>query len=129
MMPKPVSLCQSVFILILILISVPGCSSNARITQRDLDSVVKTKLGSAYAISYNESKLFVLCQQTGSTGDHAQRTFKFIVVKVSDNTIKNEGSFRNGYVKWVDDKSIEVSSAGMDEKSQTKIITINDQQS
>jgi hypothetical protein len=128
-MPKPVSSRLCAFILILISMSGHGCSSNSKIARGSLDSLARTKLGSAYSVTYNESKSYVLCQQASATGDHALRAFKFIVVKVSDNTIKNEGSYRNGYAKWINDKSIEVRSAGMDEKSETKILTINDQQS
>ena len=57
------------------------------------------------------------------------RTFKFIVVKISEKEIVSEGSFKNGYVKWVDDKSIEVASAGEDEKLDKRVIVVEDQKS
>lgn len=94
-----------------------------------MDELVKSKLGSSYSITYNESKKYALCQQTSGNNGHAYRSFKFLVVKVSTNEIANEGSFQNGYVKWIDDRSVEVSSSQMNEKRETKILRINDQQS
>jgi hypothetical protein len=129
MMPKPVAIYHWACIVILISLSVPGCSSGSKIPKENLDAIAKSKLGSAFTIKYNESKTFALCEQVMGAGDHSQRSFKFIVVRVSDNSVTNEGSFRNGHVKWISDSSIEVRSSGLDEKSQTKIIPINDQQS
>lgn len=57
------------------------------------------------------------------------RSFKFIVIKISEKKIVREGSFKNGYVKWVDDKSIEVASAGADEKLEKQVIVVEDQKS
>lgn len=57
------------------------------------------------------------------------RAFKFIVVNISEKKVVREGSFKNGYVKWVDDKSIEVASAGADEKLDKQVILVEDQKS
>jgi hypothetical protein len=113
----------------LMAVSVSGCSSSTRPSHGTLDTLVKSKLGSRYTIQHNESKQYALCQQKTSDTDHAYRSFKFIVVKLSDNTIAAEGSFKNGYVKWIDGESIEVSSSGADEKRLTKVLKINGQQS
>lgn len=73
-------------------------------------SAVKAKLGEPYEVSYNKSQTYALCQQARS-GDHIQRRFNYIIVRLADNKVIKEGSFRMGYVKWLDEDSIEVSSS------------------
>lgn len=114
---------------LLIAVAVLGCSSTTLPSQQSLDAVAKSTLGSNYTTTYNESKQYALCQQKSSNNDHALRSFKFIVVKLADNTITEQGSFKNGYAKWIDDKSIEVSSSGVDEKRSTKILNVSSQES
>lgn len=97
-----------------------------------LNSTVKAKLKEPYEISYNKSQTYALCQQA-RTADHMERRFNFIVVRLSDNKIIVEGSFRMGYVQWIDDDSIEVLNSSSpavrdDEKGEKKIIDIHSSQ-
>jgi hypothetical protein len=105
-----------------------ACGSATRASQKDLDGLAQSRLGSHYTITYNASKAYAICEQTPS-GDHINRKFKFIVVETSSNTIVKEGSFRNGYVKWIDEHSIEVSSSGLDEKQDRQVINVKGQKS
>jgi hypothetical protein len=72
-----------------------------------LDATIKSRIGNDFVIDFNKSKSYALCYQKAGD-DHSQRTFQFIVVRLSDNRIVNEGTFRMGYVKWVDEGTIEV---------------------
>ena len=126
-MPKPAATAKLLFSCILVL-AVAACSSTAQTSQGDLSSIVKAKLGSHYSTHHNQSNSFALYQQSPG-GDHMNRSFKFIVIKISEKKIVREGSFKNGYVKWVDDKSIEVASAGADEKLEKQVIVVEDQKS
>ncbi|HEY0653821.1 MAG TPA: hypothetical protein VGD65_11870 [Chryseosolibacter sp.] len=128
-MPKPAPTCVALVIAFALSLSLQGCAQATQSSRETLDAIARRKLGEKYAITYNASKDYALCQQTSSGQDHALRRFKFIVVSVSENTIINEGSFKDGYVKWIDNKSIEVSSGGTDEKRQTRIVNVNEQQS
>jgi hypothetical protein len=127
-MPRPASLTKLVFASFLFSISVLACCSSSKTAHTDLDAFVKNRLGNHYTISYNNSNSYALCQQS-RTDDHANRSFKYLVLKVSDRSVINEGLFKNGYVKWVDDKSIEVGTAGKDEKIDKKVIQVEGQKS
>lgn len=93
--------------------------------KKALDVVARERLGKKYEVTYNDSKTFALCQQQRE-GDHAGRTFQYIVVQLSDNQVVVDGSFKMGYAKWHNNTSIEVvSSASIhDEPGQKKIIPI-----
>lgn len=74
--------------------------------------------------TYNESKTYVLCQQTPSQ-DHAKRTLKYIVVDVSEMEVIQRGSFQNGIVRWLTDTSIEIeTSTGLLPTSTKQVIQI-----
>lgn len=88
------------------------------------------KLGAANKIELNASGDYALCQQKPEA-DHSRRSFKYIVVRVSDNSIVREGYFNLGYVKWYNEDSIEVysfSGPGKEERGSKKIINVNSHQ-
>jgi hypothetical protein len=91
------------------------------------EALIKSSLGEKYTVTYNAAKTYALCQQSRE-GDHLRRKFRYIVVRLSDNAIVNEGSFQMGYVKWHDEASIEVlnsSSVRDDRSAEKKIIKID----
>jgi hypothetical protein len=94
-----------------------------------LEEVVKSKLGPQFSTDHNSNHSYALCQQTRSENDHARRNFKYIVVRLSDNKIMNEGSFVMGHVKWVSNNAIEVATASSNNDSlQTKKIVVDSEQ-
>lgn len=109
-----------------VFIAFAGCRSG-KISDAELLSAVKDKLGEAIASESNDSGTFTLFQQE-RMGDHALRTMKFLVVRRKDNVIVYESSYRNGHVKWFDNDNIEVfsSTPGKTGKSDStrKIITV-----
>lgn len=105
-----------------------GCSARKQSRQVSIDAIVKEKLGSDVVVAYNDSKEYALCQQKNKSS-HALRSFKYIVIRVSDNVITNQGSFQNGYVRWLNENTIEVKSVGLDEKSKTELLKVGGQQS
>jgi hypothetical protein len=125
---QPERMIKAVFLILMISITALGCGVSSTVPQAELEKIIKSKLGSSYAISYNVSKDYALCQQT-SNGDHANRKYKYIVVKIDDHSIAHQGSFQNGYAKWSDNNSIEVSSSGVDEKTKRQIIPVKVQKS
>lgn len=56
-------------------------------------------------IDYNQSKDIALCyeKETNTAG-----LKKFEVIRVKDNLIIEEGSFRPGYIKWINNYEIEL---------------------
>lgn len=84
-------------------------------------------LGAENIIELNGSKTFALCQQKREA-DHFRRKFRYMVVRISDNAIVHKGIFSLGYVKWLNNDSIEVfsgSKAAKEESGTKKIINVN----
>lgn len=117
-LPTPLLFAMALFI---------GCASRGA-TKQSLEAKIKSKLGTGYTVSYNEPKTYALYQQS-RVNDHANRSFKYLVVNLSDSKIISEGSFRNGYVKWIDNNSIEIGSATKGELVQKRVIKVNNQKS
>jgi hypothetical protein len=113
--------------MLLLAIFVFGCAS-AQGTQKTTDEKIKSLLGSAYSVNYNETKKFALYQQS-RVNDHVNRSFKYVVVRLSDNKILNQGSFRKGYVKWIDATKIEVASATKGETISKTLVDVDNQNS
>ena len=88
------------------LLSCKASDKPQRQTGTPLDELIKSRLGPKYELDHNVSKTHVLCRQQRE-GDHSRRIFKYIVVRLSDSKVLQEGSY-NGHAKWNDDKSIEV---------------------
>jgi hypothetical protein len=110
-------------------IALPGCRASEKKTKEhpDFDALVKQKLGQQYVVSYNTSKTHALCQQARE-GDQLLRNFKYMVVKLQENKIVFEGSFRMGHALWIDDRLIEILSAsvnGDETSAEKKIINID----
>jgi len=97
--------------LLLVSITLSGCGASKQSNNQnaDLQAFVDNVLGKENIIEFNETKSFALCQQKPGI-DHARRHYRYIVVRVKDNTAVDEGVFSMGYVKWLDDSSIEVFS-------------------
>lgn len=111
-----------------VFIALPGCRASEKNSKEhsEFEALVRQKLGQQYAIHYNTSKTHALCQQVRE-GDHSLRTFKYIVVKLQDNEVAFEGTFRMGHARWIDDRSIEVLNASRyadETTAEKKIINI-----
>ena len=90
-----------------------ACKSQSVQNNNSIESpevVAKRELGNDFRTDLNESKTYALCQQT-IANDHANSIVKFVVIQVSDNTIVKRGSFQSGYLKWINNESIEIASA------------------
>jgi hypothetical protein len=109
-MAKNPSLPVLTLLLGIVSIMLCGCSFRSAAQRNDLNSVAESYLGKNYKVDYNTSQTLALCQQTPA-GDHAGRKYKYIVIRSSDNHVVLSETYRAGYVKWLDDHSLEVYSA------------------
>ena len=84
-------------------------------TQSSIEEIAQAALGSKYIVEYNASKSYALCQQ--------KETFdlnKYILIKVMDRKATLQGQFRPGYIKWVDNDTLEILDApGIIKKDQS----------
>ena len=60
-------------------------------------------------VDYNTAQDFILCQEKASSTQAG--ILKYIIIRVSDKKILQEGYFRPGYIKWVHDYEIEIFNA------------------
>lgn len=68
---------------------------------------IKTQLGEDVTTAYNASKSYALLQQIQDPKNIGSKKIHFIVMRVRDSVVVHEGSYMHGYVKWVDDNSLE----------------------
>ena len=94
--------------LFLLAACVTGCkTSHSNKTNPDeLNSLLASKLGESVTTEYNESQTFVLAYQKISLQENKAR--HYVVVKLADNSIVLQGSFRPGSIRWYDNNRIEV---------------------
>ena len=110
-----------------------GCSPTGQTqysTHQDLRTIAAEKLGKDFAGDYNPDKTYIIFKQIRQ-GDHSQRLIKYIVVKIADHSVVNEGSYQMGYVKWLNNTDIEVMSSedpARDDQVSKKIISVKSNQ-
>jgi hypothetical protein len=110
-------------IVLFVFIILGACKNTGNRTAQSnvvLDAVVEPRLGPDYLTEFNVDRRYVLCQQKRSENDHARRLFKYVVVRVNDRKILNEGAFVMGYVKWIDSAHIEVATT-LDDNQKTDV--------
>jgi hypothetical protein len=112
---KPTYLFHALSRLTILLLSVSialvSCCASHRNPAQDpaLQALAERTLGKETIVDLNAAKTFALYQQKPGA-DHARRRYRYAVIRLEDNKIVQEGSFSMGYVKWLDDESIEVLS-------------------
>ncbi|MEX2230957.1 MAG: hypothetical protein WD824_02260 [Cyclobacteriaceae bacterium] len=116
-------------LLLLVSITLGSCGASRQGGNQnpELEALVDRTLGAENIIEFNDTRTFALCQQKPGA-DHARRQYRYVVVRLEDNNIVNEGVFTMGYVKWLDTSSIEVFSGSLspgEEGGTKKIIRVN----
>jgi hypothetical protein len=107
-----------------VFITFTGCKVSEKSPQSDqLEKIASQKLGANFTTTYNSLKTYALCQQA-RVGDHSDRIFRYVVIKLADNTIVREGSFRRGHVKWNDSKSLEILNGSRNRNEDSSQISI-----
>jgi hypothetical protein len=105
------------------------CRTQAAAQLNHLNAVAERQLGNDYAITYNTSHDLALCQE-GSGKGHIGKKYKFMVVRLHDGKILYKGTYKLGYVKWLDNESLEIyrgERTATDEPAQSakEIVKIN----
>ena len=91
-----------------------------------LQEFISKKLGKS-TLEYNTSKEFVLCYENEG---NASEVYKYLIIRIRDQLIVEEGTFRPGYIKWINDDEIEIRSipgtfkSDDDLKKYTRIISV-----
>ena len=121
---------EVIFCLLIVLLSCSPASTSQYSGHRDLQAIAEEKLGKNFSAEYNAEKTYILCKENRQ-GDQANRLFKFIVIKIADHSIVHEGTYKMGYVKWLDNDSLEVATSNdpaRDDNVSKKIISVKSEQ-
>jgi len=92
-------------IISLIVVWFPSCkSSSGKQHQSSVLSIISERLGSAN-LEYNETRDVVLAIEKQ---ENAGGILRFLIIRASDQKILEEGSFRPGYIKWINRYELEL---------------------
>jgi hypothetical protein len=69
-----------------------------------------SRLGNGYRTSFNSSHTYVILTEKEDVATIGKNIY-FVVMWIADSVVVYEGSYHRGYVKWVDEKSIEKMNA------------------
>jgi hypothetical protein len=107
------------YILLLLLIgvfSLSNCKSQNKFKAASLDSLATARLGTSQFKEFNASKTHVLYKETEDTISY-QHPVKYVIFRVNDSHKELEGRFSRGYIKWLDDRKIEIKNVPEKAKS------------
>jgi hypothetical protein len=93
---------QTLRFFLFVMLFVYCASPQSRSPEKQREKLVKATLGSEFTAEYNRSRTFVLYKQKQDPA-HIGESLKYLVLKDDSNEVVQEG-----YVKWVDDTTIEV---------------------
>jgi len=91
-------------------IGVMARCSSGNLSQTHHDTArqkVVSHLGSEFGTDYNRSGTYALLTENRDFIEESARNTHYVVMRLADSVIVNEGSFLRGYVKWIDDNTLE----------------------
>ncbi len=105
-MTVPIKISGNV-LLVAVLLTLATCKvASSQKQGTSLDKLITDRLGKEVVAENNPGGSYRLYKQP--TGGHVSRLYKYIVIRLSDESIAAEGTYRMGYVKWKDDVTLEV---------------------
>lgn len=93
--------------LIITLLLIGSCRSNTSAQQR-IEEIARQQFAD-YELLFNESRSFVVVIEKNSTNAFAR--LNYLIFKCADGSQISKGSFRPGYLKWLNDDEIEIFDA------------------
>lgn len=91
------------------LIMLTTCKSSAtkkEISGTSVQQQIKKELGDDVLTDYNTSKSYALIQQI-QIPEKIGSSIRFVVIRLSDTVVVHKGTYTRGYVKWIDDNTLE----------------------
>jgi cystathionine beta-lyase family protein involved in aluminum resistance len=108
--------------------SIKDSTATTSKTAQELNKTVETELGNRNTQVFNNSKSYLLAYREKELTE----TFtSYIIIETKTGEVTKKGTFVPGYIKWVDDHSLELLSApgiipqGRSLSDYKKIITLN----
>jgi hypothetical protein len=76
-----------------------------------LETLTTGEVGKGSTIEANQNNSFTLCWNEAANPSNNMPVLKFIIVRMSDHKVVEQGSVTMGSIKWTDDYQVEVSHA------------------
>lgn len=115
----------TIYILLALVVSSCGVSKNSNSAQADNSKymqLVTEKLGEHVNCTMNEDETYQLCiSETKGTVQQPRNSMKYIIIKLSDNSVVLESTVDGGTVDWYNQKMIQVyQTPGIMREDQTR---------
>jgi len=105
-------------------------TTTSSVSQGDwLDNLAAQKVGKDATIERNNNQSFSLCWNNKVNPSNSMPVLQFIIVRMSDHKVVEEGAVTMGSIKWISDYEVEISHAPdqvvLDRGTNTTTRTIN----
>ena len=120
----------SSLLVVVILGSCATTTTTSSVSQGDwLDNLASQKIGNDATIERNNNQSFALCWNNKVNPSNSMPVLQFIIVRMSDHKVVEEGAVTMGSIKWISDYDVEISHAPdqvvLDRGTNTTTRTIN----
>jgi hypothetical protein len=116
-------------IILLILFVVPlSCANNRSISSGNsvpIDIEVQNKLGKHFETIESPNKKYTLYHQVRDPQDHLNREFRYLVLDNASKKWVHEGSFVQGYIKWISESELEFMIKSKNINTENSITKVN----
>lgn len=93
---------------ILYIILFLACTLSCKSQKANSLQIIHEKIGEEAVIQYNEGQQFALVKQNIESPQANFYSTNYLILEVETNTVLQEGKVRNGYIKWIDNETVEV---------------------
>jgi len=93
-----------------LLIMLANCKTSGakkQISEGSIQKQIQLRLGDDVITEYNPSKSYALLRQLQDPKKIGTKSIHFMVIRLGDSVVVHEDSYLYGYVKWVDDSTLE----------------------
>jgi len=120
----------SSLVVVVILGSCATTTTTSSVSQSDwLETLASGQVGKDATIERNLNQSFALCWNNKVNPSNNMPVLQFIIVRMSDHKVVEQGAVTMGSIKWIADYEVEVSHAPdqvvLDRGNNTTIRTIN----
>lgn len=115
-------------VLVLMLIMSLGCSNGRSLHKSKAGSVgndIQQKLGERFETIESPNKKYTLYYQKRDPQDHLNREFRYVVLDNTTQKLIHEGSFIQGYIKWISESELEFTVKSKNTNTESGVLKID----
>lgn len=115
-------------VLVLMLIMSLGCSKSRSLHKSkgiSVDNDIQQKLGERFETLKSPNEKYTLYYQKRDPQDHLNREFRYVVLDTTTQKLVHEGSFIQGYIKWISESELEFTVKSKNTNTEPVILKVN----